>query len=227
MQIEVLYGPAYGLARVILEPNESIRAEAGAMVGMSADVSMETNTQGGLLRALKRSALGGESFFVNTFQASGNGGEVTLAPSLPGDILVLDLRNEEYRVQAGGYLGSSSGIDIDTKWGGARSFFGGDSSFFMLSCRGTGQLIVASYGALHKVSLGHGQRYTVDTGHVVAFSQGMGFAVRRVGGLKSLAFSGEGLVVDLTGPGDLYIQTRSQPALIAFLSRFFGTSQSG
>lgn len=226
MQTEVLYGPAYALARVSLGPNESVRAESGAMVGMSADIELQTGTSGGFLRALKRSTLGGESFFVNTFTAPAGGGEVTLAPSLPGDILVLELRDEEYKVQGGGYLGSSQGIEIDTKWGGARSFFGGDGSFFMLSCRGSGSLIVASYGALHQVRLEAGQRYTVDTGHVVAFSQGMGFQVRRIGGLKSTIFSGEGLVVDLSGPGDLYLQTRSQPALIGYLSRFFGTSQS-
>jgi uncharacterized protein (TIGR00266 family) len=226
MQTEVLYGPAYALARVTLDPHEVVRAESGAMVGMSADIELQTSTQGGFLKALKRSALGGESFFINTFHASAAGGEVTFAPSLPGDILILNLQHEEYRVQAGGYLASAQGIEVDTKWGGSRSFFGAGGNFFMLNCRGTGPLIVASYGALHHVELGPGQKYTVDTGHVVAFSQEMGFDVRRIGGMKSLVFSGEGFVVDLTGPGSLYLQTRSQPALIGYLSQFFGTSEA-
>lgn len=225
MQVDVRYGPAYAVAQVHLDPRETIRAEAGAMVSMSSEITLETSTQGGFLKALKRSALGGESFFMNTFHASNSGGEVILAPSLPGDILVIDLNNEEYRVQAGGYLGSS-GIEIDTKWGGGKSFFGGDTSFFMLNCRGTGSLIIASYGALHKVSLESQQKYTVDTGHVVAFNQGIGFSVRRVGGMKSTLFSGEGFVVDLTGPGEVYLQTRSQSSFIGWLSNFFDTSQA-
>jgi len=57
----------------------------------------------------------------------------------------------------------------------------------------------------------------VDTGHLVAFTEGMGFKVRAVGGLKSTLFSGEGLVVDLTGPGKVLIQTRSEDAFLAWL----------
>ncbi|NLF01801.1 MAG: TIGR00266 family protein, partial [Anaerolineales bacterium] len=62
-----------------------------------------------------------------------------------------------------------------------------------------------------------GETRTVDTGHLVAFSQAIGFRVRRVGGLKSTVFSGEGLVVDLTGPGRVLIQTRSTDAFLAWL----------
>jgi uncharacterized protein (TIGR00266 family) len=227
LQTEILYPTANALARVMLAPRESIRVESGAMVSMSSDLEIQTSTQGGFLKALKRSALGGESFFMNTFTAPDRGGEITLAPSLPGDMLVLELNNSEVKVQAGGYIASEQGITVDTKWGGSRSFFGGDASFFMLQCTGTGQLLIASYGALHKVSLGSGERYTADTGHVVAFSQGMGFSVRRIGGLKSTIFGGEGLVVDLTGPGDLYLQTRSQPALISWLSNHLpGSSEA-
>jgi uncharacterized protein (TIGR00266 family) len=139
---------------------------------------------------------------------------------------VLELDNSDYKVQAGGYIASAQGVTVDTKWGGSRSFFGGDANFFMLQCSGSGQLLIASYGALHKMTLGPGERYTADTGHVVAFTKDMGFNVRRIGGLKSTIFGGEGLVVDLTGPGDLYLQTRSQPALISWLSNHMPGSSS-
>ena len=62
-----------------------------------------------------------------------------------------------------------------------------------------------------------GQSYTVDTGHLVAFTEGMGFKVRSVGGIKSTLLSGEGLVVDLTGPGRVLMQTRSTDAFLAWL----------
>lgn len=67
------------------------------------------------------------------------------------------------------------------------------------------------------MNLAAGEIYTVDTGHLVAFTEKMGFKVRRVGGLKSTLFSGEGLVVDLTGPGRVLLQTRSTDAFLSWL----------
>lgn len=87
----------------------------------------------------------------------------------------------------------------------------------MLRARGNGKLIVSSYGAIHELNLSSGEKYTVDTGHLVAFTEDVGFNVRRVGGLKSTLFSGEGLVVDLTGPGRVLMQTRSTDAFLSWL----------
>ena len=87
----------------------------------------------------------------------------------------------------------------------------------MLNCAGAGDLILSSYGAIHDMTLKAGESYTVDTGHLVAFTEGMGFSVRRVGGMKSTLFSGEGLVVDLSGPGKVFMQTRSDDAFLSWL----------
>ena len=69
------------------------------------------------------------------------------------------------------------------------------------------------------MNLAAGQVYfiTVDTGHLVAFTESIGFKVRAVGGLKSTIFSGEGMVVDLTGPGRVLLQTRSTEAFLGWL----------
>jgi uncharacterized protein (TIGR00266 family) len=160
--------------------------------------------------------LGGESFFINTYQAGSVGGEIDLAPTLPGDVFVMDLINESYLVQSGSFLASSEGIETDTKWGGARTFFGGEG-LIMLRCSGSGSLILSSYGAIHEISLQAGETYTVDTGHLVAFSEQMGFKVRGIGGLKETILGGEGLVVDLTGPGKVLMQTRSVGAFLNWL----------
>ena len=216
MQVEIRYRPSYSLALVKLDPGEAIRAEAGAMVSMSPGLALETKVTGGLLAGLKRSFLGGESFFMNTYRAPAQGGEITLAPVLPGDMIVRELRDESLLVQSGSYVASSEGINLDTKWSGARTFFAREG-LIMLRVSGTGTLILSSYGAIHEVDLGPGESYTVDTGHLVAFTEGMGFKVRTVGGLKSTLFSGEGLVVDLTGPGKVLIQTRSEDAFLTWL----------
>lgn len=216
MEVNILYRPSYSLGVIRLGPNEEIRVEGGAMVGMSQGVTIETKAAGGILKSLARSVLAGESFFQNTFRAPAGGGEVTVAPALPGDLFVLELRNESLLVQSGAYVASEAGVNLDTKWGGAKTFFASEG-LIMLRASGTGKLLLSSFGAIHEVNLGAGETYTVDTGHLVAFTEGIGFKVRRVGGLKSTIFSGEGLVVDLTGPGRVLLQTRSTDAFLSWL----------
>jgi uncharacterized protein (AIM24 family) len=103
MKVNIQFGPAFSLAVVALSANEGIRVDAGAMVSMSADLTVETSAQGGLLKAFSRSLFGGESFFQNTFRASAGGGEITLAPPLPGDISLLDLQGQTFLLQSGAY----------------------------------------------------------------------------------------------------------------------------
>jgi uncharacterized protein (TIGR00266 family) len=215
MQTEVLYQPSYSICKVRMERGETIRGESGAMVSMDATITIQTQATGGLFKSLSRSFLGGESFFQNTFTAEADG-EVLFAPKLPGDIMVMELAGRDFIVQSGSYLASSTTITVDSKWGGARSFFGGEG-LFMLRCSGAGTLITSSFGAIHKVTLEHGRRYTIDTGHIVAFDSHVPYSVRKVGSWKSTIFGGEGLVVDFTGPGDVYLQTRSQESFLSWL----------
>jgi uncharacterized protein (TIGR00266 family) len=215
MQTQVLYQPAYALAVVTLVGGEQIRADAGAMVSMDDGISVETAATGGFFKSIGRSVLGGESFFQNTFSAGPNGGVLTLAPDLPGDIMVVPL-NGEIIVQSGSYLAGALSIDVNSKWGGAKSFFGGEG-LFMLRCSGQGDLIVSSYGAIHKITLDAGRRYTIDTGHIVAFGANMTYEIRKVGSWKSTIFGGEGLVASFSGPGDLYLQSRSPEAFLNWL----------
>ncbi|MCI0340180.1 MAG: TIGR00266 family protein [Planctomycetales bacterium] len=216
MQHEVLYRPTYSLALVRLAPGEAVIAESGAMVTMRGGVTIETGMRGGLFSALKRKVLGGESFFLNTFRAQGTPGEVGFAPPIPGDIHPHELSGGTLLVTSGCFLASAADVQLDTQWGGAKTFFSREG-LFLLRATGRGLLLLSCYGAIHKVTLAPGERYTVDTGHVVAFTDGMGYAVKRVGGLTSTLFSGEGLVCEITGPGDLYVQTRSLDAFLSWL----------
>ena len=216
MKVELLYRPSYSLADVQLDGGEKISVEAGSMVAMSSDIKVQTKMKGGLMKSLARSVLGGESFFMNTYQADNNGGSIQLAPTLPGDVFTLELSGESFLVQSGSFLASGDGVETDTKWGGARTFFGGEG-LIMLRCKGYGMLILSSYGAIHEVDLPAGEKFTVDTGHLVAFSEDIGFKVRTLGNLASVFLGGEGLVVDLTGPGKVLLQTRSVGAFLNWL----------
>jgi uncharacterized protein (TIGR00266 family) len=216
MDVNILYKPSYSLGVLKLNGGEQVRVEGGAMVSMSAGVTLETKATGGILKSLTRSVLGGESFFQNTYIAPPGGGEVSVAPALPGDMFSLNLNNESVMVQSGSYVASESGVELDTKWGGAKTFFASEG-LIMLRASGNGKLLLSSYGAIHERNLTEGERFTVDTGHLVAFTEGISFKVNKVGGLKSTIFSGEGLVVELTGPGRVLMQTRSTDAFLAWL----------
>jgi uncharacterized protein (TIGR00266 family) len=216
MRHEITSRPSYALLSLGLDPGESVRAEAGSMVSFGEGVEVTTAADGGIVSSLKRSVFGGESFFQNTFTAGDAGGEVTLAPPLPGDVVRVDLDGTLF-VQSGSYLASTPGLELDTQFGGARSFLGGEG-LFLLRLDGTGPVFVSSYGAIERRELDAGETYTVDTGHIVAFDGTTSYDVRRVGGLRSTLFSGEGLVATFRGPGRVWLQTRSADAFIAWLA---------
>jgi uncharacterized protein (TIGR00266 family) len=87
----------------------------------------------------------------------------------------------------------------------------------LLKIRGTGDLFFSAYGALHPVALASGQEYIVDTGHLVAFDERVRYEIRKAGNWKSSILGGEGLVCHCTGPGRLFLQSRSEEAFLGWL----------
>ena len=221
MKHEFLDRPDYGMALITFETSgESIVAESGAMVARDTGIQMKTNMRGGLASALKRKVLGGESLFLNTFTATAPGQKLYLAPAPEGDMQAFNLEaGRELIMQSGAYVASGTGVTVDTKWAGFKGFLSGEGLFF-LRCYGEGDLLFNTYGGLHTVELDGTQRYIVDTSHVVAFTEGLDFKISRVGGLKSLFLSGEGLVCEFNGRGTLWVQTRDPGSLASFLHPF-------
>lgn len=225
MDVSIDYSPAYALATVTLDAGESVKSEAGAMVSMAGAVDLDTDTGGGVLKGLKRMALGGESFFMATYTAQQSGAHVTFAPALPGDVVSLSLRDETVFVQSGSFLAAGPGIDLDTRWGGAKTFFSKEG-LFVLKAKGTGVLLLSSYGAIVERTLGAGETYAVDTGHMVSWSEEVAYKVRKIAGWKATLTSGEGFVVDLTGPGSIRYQTRSPQNFVDWLVPKLPTQRS-
>jgi uncharacterized protein (TIGR00266 family) len=215
MDVQIKHQPSYSLAVVTLGANEEVKVEPGAMVSYSDGVTTETKAEGGLFGGLKR-MVGGESFFQNTYTAPGQGGEITLAPSLPGDMMTIEIGQGAFMLQSGAYVASEIGVTMDTKWGGSKGFFG-SGSLLLLRVTGSGTVLAAAYGAIEERVLQSGQRYTVDTGHIVGFEESVSFTVKRVGNWKSTLLGGEGLVCELTGPGRVLMQTRSEEAFLGWL----------
>jgi uncharacterized protein (TIGR00266 family) len=223
---EIQHQPSFSLAVIQLQPEQSILAEAGAMVSMSANVELQSEMKGGFFGALKRAA-GGESAFVSTFTARGGPGEVCFAPGSPGDIAALELRNQSFFVQSSSYLAGDAALSVDTRWGGAKNFFGGEG-LFVLQVAGSGLLLLSSFGAIHRKRLQPGERYVVDTGHLVAWEGTTHYTLRKAAaGFWRSMMSGEGIVSEFTGPGEILIQTRNLEAFAALMKPFFPTQSNG
>jgi len=218
---------AFALAVIELQPEQSISAEAGAMVSMSANIDLHSELKGGVFGALKR-AVGGESAFVSTFTAQGGPGEVTFAPGAPGDVAGLEMQGQTFMVQSSSYLAGDTSLVVDTKFGGTKSFFGGEG-LFVLNVSGTGLLLVSSFGAIHRKILRPGEQYVVDTGHLVAWEGHMQYNLRKAAksGFFRSFLSGEGIVAEFNGPGEILIQTRNLAAFAGLLKPFFPSQSSG
>ncbi len=212
MKYRILAKPSYSLLEIELESGEEVIAETGAMVYMR-NIELKTEVKGGLLGGLKRTLFGGESFFINRYVAKGKG-LIGLAPPYQGDIVHIPLSGRIY-AQSGAFLASSPEINIDTKWGGAKTFFAGEG-LFLLKLEGSGDIFLSSFGGIHEVEVEGSLK--VDTGHIVAFEETLDYKITKAGGLKATLFSGEGLVAEFTGNGKVWIQTRSIADYVGWLA---------
>lgn len=227
MDIQLRHQPSFAVARVTLAPGEQVRAESGAMMATSAGVSVASSTQGGVLKGLKRSFLGGESLFVTTYTAPANGGWVDLANFLTGDVINLPVTPDApVSVTRGSWMASGAAVELDTRWGGFKNLVGGEGGF-LVHASGEGPLLMACYGAIDRFDLAAGESITVDTGHVVAFGATVTSQVRKItGGVVQTLKSGEGLVFDFTGPGWVLTQSRNPSELESWI-RAIMPGQSG
>ncbi|MBX3130118.1 MAG: TIGR00266 family protein [Polyangiaceae bacterium] len=220
MHFDILQKPDFSLVRLVFEqPGEQLLVESAAMVARDSAIQMSTHMQGGLLGAAKRKLLGGESVFQNTFTATASGQQLYVAPGPEGDVEVvtLDGRAPLY-LSSGAFLASAPTVQLDAKWHGAKGLFSG-LGLSLLMMQGVGPLFFCAYGGIHAIDVPP-QGYVVDTTHIVGFTAGLEYSVQKVGGLKSLFFSGEGLVCRFSGQGRLWISTRNPGGLGAFLQPF-------
>lgn len=199
--------PDFALLSVQIPAGQTLKVEGSAMASMDSNIKMQTKFRGGFGRLLT-----GESMFINEFTADKSAGEIKIAPGPSGDLEHIFLNNESLFLQNSAFVASSMGVNIETKFQGLmKGFFSGES-LFLIKCSGTGDLWFNTYGAM--IELPVNGNYVVDTGHIVAFTEGLTYNVESIGGYKSLFFSGEGLVCRFRGNGKVWVQTRKlQPFL--------------
>jgi uncharacterized protein (TIGR00266 family) len=218
MKFDIKYKPSYAMLVASLEQGETITAEAGAMTYMDPTIEVHTRKrEKSLLGSLGLSIIGGQSFWVNDYTATNGAGEAAFVAAPVGDIEKLEVSpGKGFVIQKSAYIASTSGIDLDIKWEGfSKGLFG--QGLFMLKATGTGQLFINTFGAIDVHTLQPGQTLIVDNFHLVGFSESCSYKVTRFGGLKETMFSGEGLVTQITGPGDVHIQTKNVREFVEWL----------
>lgn len=204
-----------------LEPGESVIAEAGAMMYMDQWIEMQTifgdgsennNTDvvGMLLSAGKR-VLTGESLFMTSFTNRGQEVQkVAYASPYPGKIIILDLSEYGGQIicQKDSFLCAEKGTEItiafQKKIGVA--LFGGEG-FIMQRLVGNRKVFLHSGGTITKRELSPGELIRLDTGCLVAMTEGITYNIE-FSNVKTALFGGEGLALaTLIGPGTVWMQS--------------------
>ena len=139
---------------------------------------------------------------------------------------IVDLEaNEQVKAETGAMVSMTTNVKVESSMQGGflksamRSMLGGESFFVntFTAQGGPGQALVSSFGAIHKLTLDGTNDMIIDTGHVVAFEPTVQWKVKKVAGFITSLMSGEGLVCEFSGTGDVWLQTRSNQAFLDWL----------
>lgn len=203
----------FPLVEIALERGESAYIQRGSMVYHTPSVSLNTrlNAQGSgldkLIKAVGRSMVSGESAFITQAISSADDGKLAIAPSMPGQVIALELGTEQYRLNDGAFLAmdGSAHYTLERQSVG-RALFGGQGGFFVITTQGQGVLLANAFGSIKKISLAN-QEMTIDNAHVVAWSTRLDYNIHLENGWLQSVGTGEGVVNTFRGTGDIYVQS--------------------
>lgn len=184
--------------------------------------------EGGLLGALARKFLTGESIFLQQIEATYGPGEALLAPVVPGTLIVEDMaQTGPLLFQKGAFLAAGNDVEVSSVMQKSltKGMFSG-TGLFVLRAQGPGPIAFGAYGSVHKYELQAGETRAVDNGHIVAWTASMQYKVEMAnsGSIMTSLTSGEGLMCFFQGPGQLYVQSRNPDSFRAWVK---GPDQQG
>lgn len=227
-------GESIQIVEVELDPNETVIAEAGAMLFMEDGIQFEakmgdgSNPSQGLFDKLLSAGsrvLTGESLFMTHFtNRGGRKAKVGFSAPYPGTVIPVDLSqspNNELIVQKDGFLcaayGTKLSITFNRKLG---SGLVGGEGFILQKLQGDGKIFVHAGGTVIERTLNN-ETLRVDTGCVVAFESQIDFDVQTSGGLRSMVFGGEGVfLATLRGTGRVWLQSMPIRKLVQALAPY-------
>ncbi len=217
------------LVTVELNAGEKVYGEAGTMVYMSSNMTMEAKMRGGLMKAIGRK-FAGETMFLTEFTPTGEEGMVAFGGNAPGTIKPIELASgREFIVQKDAFLCAEDGVELSVEFQRrlGSAFFGGEG-FILERLSGKGTVFIHACGDFVEFDLKAGQTMKVDTGCVVGWDGSVGYDIERVKGIKTMFFGGEGLfLTSLKGPGKIIIQSMTLHNLASALAPFLPGGAGG
>ena len=226
MNYKLTNSTAFPLVEVSLAYGEEIQIERGAMVCHNGEVSLEgkmnSNSKGfgGLVKAIGRSMVSGESMFITRAKGLADGAMIALAPGAPGAIYELKLGAEQWRIRDQAFFACDGNVSYEIKRQSfGKAMFGGTGGFFIMETRGAGSMLVSSYGDIREYHLDGTKPFVVDNTHVVAWSTTLDYQIKVASGTFGFK-TGEGLVNEFHGAGTVLIQTRNLESLAGILKPF-------
>jgi len=213
MEPEILQRPANSVAQFELNQGDKITAEGGSMVAMTGNLDVETTThkkgKGSILKALKR-VIAGESLFLNHYECKEGAATLFLAPGLSGDMMTKTLSDKKLIVQGASFVAHWGDVEMDMSFQGMKNLFSGEGMFW-IEFSGTGKVLLNSFGAIYPIEV-EGE-FIVDSGHIVAFEEGLEFSLSKVGTSWIKSFlGGEGVVCRFKGTGTVWCQSHNPSA---------------
>jgi len=230
MNYTITENTVFPLVEVALQQGEQIRLERGAMVYHNGDVNLEgqmnsngSSGLGGMMKAIGRSMVSGESMFITTATGTRKDAKLAIAPGTPGSIRELVLGNTQWRINDGAFLACDTSVTYNIKKQSVgKALFAGTGGLFVMETAGTGSMLICSYGDILEIQLDGSQPFTVDNTHVVAWTSNLNYNIKVASGTFGFK-TGEGLVNEFKGVGTVLIQTRNVQSLAAMLSPFMAS----
>ncbi len=205
-KFEIISKGEGALLKINAQPGEVYQTEGGSMVAM--DPTFQMKSTGGSLGKMIGRSLAGESLFMQYYKATAEG-ELLLAPKFSGDIQGVKMEgNRVLRVSNGNFLACSQNVKIEMKTR-AKGMMGSGEGLIGLVAEGEGILFTNSCGSAYKKSLAEGEKYVVDSNHLIMWDDSLTVTTELAGGLTNSILGGEGLVAKFIGPGEIWIQTRN------------------
>ena len=229
MKHEILQPGAFAMLKVDLQEGENVKAESDAMVSMTGNIELASKMEGGILGGLARKFLRNESAFFQTLEAKDGSGSVTLAPSLPGDIIAQEISSsKELFIQSGAFLAAEAGVDLKTSTQKLTNALFSGAGVFVSKATGNGTIFLNTFGAIYYKDLEPGEKFVVDNGHLVAWETTLDYSIgKATHGIISSFTSGEGLVCKFSGHGRIIMQSRNPGSFINWISSNMPRTSSG
>lgn len=217
----------FPLIEIALNSGDSVNIQRGSMIYHTPNVSLTTSLNsnssgiGGLLKAVGRAMVSGESVFVTKAVSNSDGGKLAIAPAVPGEVIALECGPKQYRLNDGAFLALDGNCSYTMESQGlGKSLFGGQGGLFVMTTNGNGTLLVESFGSLRKLELNN-EQITIDNSHVVAWSTSLDYHIHTENGFLQSIGTGEGIVNTFSGTGEIYVQSLNLENFASMLKPYF------